>query len=155
MKEHYQKMFAYNAWANKLFVNCLAQPTIANAKSFLLMSHILTAEEVWYCRLSGLAAPIEKLWKELSIADMQQKLAARNQAWEAYLASCGSDSLSVSIHYRNSKGQEFSTEVRDILNHVINHSTYHRAQIASLLRLESVEPPVSDYIFYIRQRQEP
>ena len=78
MKEHYQKMFAYNAWANNLFLDCLAQPGIANAKSFLLMSHILTAEEVWHCRLAGLKAPVENLWKEYSLEKLQQKMEERN-----------------------------------------------------------------------------
>lgn len=154
MKEHYRKMFAYNAWANKLFINCLAQPTIANAKNFLLMSHILTAEEIWHCRLTGLNAPLEDMWKEVSVEELQQKLEERNQAWDTYLEGCGSAGLATSIHYRNSKGHKFATEVSDVLNHVINHSTYHRAQIGSLLRLESVEPPVTDYIFYVRQQQE-
>lgn len=154
MKDHYQKMFAYNAWANRLFVECLKQPGIVNAKSFLLMSHILTAEEVWHCRLAGLNTPLEKLWKEYSIQELQQKIEERNQAWETYLKDCGGDRLAASIHYRNTKGQTYTTAVSDVLNHVINHGTYHRAQIASLLRLESVEPPVSDYIQYVRLQAE-
>lgn len=153
MKEHYQKMFAYNAWANRQFMDCLAQPGVANAKSFLLMSHLLTAEEVWYCRLQGLEAPLENLWKEYSPAELEQKTEERKKAWENYLKTLASDSLGASIHYRNTKGQAYSTAMADVLNHLINHSTYHRAQIASLLRLESIEPPVTDYIFYIRQQQ--
>lgn len=155
MKEHYQKMFAYNGWANNLFLDCLAQPGIANAKSFLLMSHILTAEEVWHCRLAGLKAPLENLWKEYSLEELQQKMEERNNAWETFLEDCGSAGLAASVHYRNTKGQTYATPVSDVLNHVINHSTYHRAQIASLLRLESVDPPVTDYIQYVRQQQEP
>lgn len=154
MKEHYQKMFAYNAWANRLFVECLKQPGIVNAKSFLLMSHVLTAEEVWYCRLAGLNAPLEKLWKEYAVQELEQKMEERNQAWETYLKDNGGDRLAASIHYRKAKGETYTTAVSDVLNHVINHGTYHRAQIASLLRLESVDPPVSDYIMYIRQQAE-
>jgi uncharacterized damage-inducible protein DinB len=118
------------------------------------MSHILTAEEIWYCRLTGLNAPLEDMWKEASVEELQQKLEERNQAWHTYLKGCSSAGLAASIHYRNCKGHKFATEVSDVLNHIINHSIYHRAQIAALLRLESVEPPVSDYIFYARQQQE-
>ena len=56
--------------------------------------------------------------------------------------------LNESINYSNSKGQAFSNSIRDILFHVINHSTYHRGQIATEFRIHELEPLVTDYIFY-------
>ncbi|MGK7396080.1 MAG: DinB family protein [Candidatus Cyclobacteriaceae bacterium M3_2C_046] len=37
-----------------------------------------------------------------------------------------------------------------MLYHIINHSTYHRAQIALISRQQLVIPPNSDYIFFKR-----
>ncbi|MGN6802128.1 MAG: DinB family protein [Ginsengibacter sp.] len=54
------------------------------------------------------------------------------------------------IHYANTKGEAFNNSVRDILFHIINHSTYHRGQIAASFRVQGLEPLVSDYVFYKR-----
>jgi uncharacterized damage-inducible protein DinB len=58
--------------------------------------------------------------------------------------------LNETIHYSNSKGQAFSNSIRDILFHVINHSTYHRGQIATDFKHSGIEPLATDYIFYKR-----
>ena len=54
------------------------------------------------------------------------------------------------VHYTNTNGQAFDNSVRDILFNVINHSTYHRGQIAREFREYGPEPLVTDYIFYKR-----
>ena len=51
----------------------------------------------------------------------------------------------------NSKGETFSNKIKDILFHIINHSTYHRAQIATDLKQNGIEPINTDYIFYKRK----
>ena len=54
------------------------------------------------------------------------------------------------ISYFNSKGEEFINTIRDMLFHVVNHSTYHRGQIATDSKLHGLAPLVTDYIFYKR-----
>lgn len=120
MKQHYQKMFAYNKWANQLFIDCFAGQTVANAKSFLLMSHILSAEEIWLHRLQGKEGPQDQLWKELPPAKLQEKTKTNAASWENYLEEIDEQKLQDAIHYKNSKGDSFSTSVADILTHLIN-----------------------------------
>lgn len=55
------------------------------------------------------------------------------------------------INYTNSKDIIFNNTNKDILFHVINHSTYHRAQIASDLKLHNIAPINTDYIIYKRR----
>ena len=151
MKQHYQKMLAYTSWANAWFLDCMEKNTVANAKVFLLMSHILAAEEIWLCRLSGKPAPNKNLWKDMLLNQLIQKAREQAEEWEAFLEAFGTGSFDSAVEYQNTRGEAFFTSVADILNHVINHGTYHRGQIANLLKLEAVEPPLSDYIFYVRQ----
>ena len=54
------------------------------------------------------------------------------------------------IRYTTSRGETFESTVRDILFHAINHSTYHRGQIASDFKLHGMTPLITDYIFYKR-----
>ncbi|MBI3466927.1 MAG: hypothetical protein HY000_28265 [Planctomycetes bacterium] len=44
----------------------------------------------------------------------------------------------------------YRNTVCDILIHVVNHSSYHRGQLAILLGQEEKTPPVTDYIAYLR-----
>lgn len=54
------------------------------------------------------------------------------------------------IEYKNSTGKTFQNSRYDILIHVLNHGTYHRAQIATELRGHGIEPINTDYITYMR-----
>jgi uncharacterized damage-inducible protein DinB len=54
------------------------------------------------------------------------------------------------ISYSNSKGQAFRDRIQDLLFHVINHSTYHRGQIATEFRQHGLEPLATDYILFKR-----
>jgi uncharacterized damage-inducible protein DinB len=54
------------------------------------------------------------------------------------------------ITYETTEGRTFSNTLQDILFHVINHSTHHRAQIAADFRANGLEPLALDYIFYKR-----
>lgn len=152
MKNHYLNMLAYNHWANGCFLGCLSNNTVANAKVYLLMSHILTAEEIWLCRLQEQAAPNERLWQEYPLPILKEKSRENKTGWEAWLRRLQEDDLSAMVSYHNTKGEAFSTAISDVLNHIVNHGTYHRGQIAGLLRLESVDPPASDYIVYAREK---
>jgi uncharacterized damage-inducible protein DinB len=51
------------------------------------------------------------------------------------------------------KGEKFANTIKDIVVHVINHSTYHRAQIAQLVKQSGGEPAKTDYIVYQREFQ--
>ncbi|MBL7865765.1 MAG: damage-inducible protein DinB, partial [Cyclobacteriaceae bacterium] len=57
------------------------------------------------------------------------------------------------VQYTNTKGQSFSNTVRDILFHVANHTTHHRGQIISDFRQSGIQPLVTDFIFYIRDKE--
>ncbi len=43
----------------------------------------------------------------------------------------------------------------EILRHVINHGTYHRGQIAFLLKLHGADFPDTDYITWLSERSQP
>ena len=54
------------------------------------------------------------------------------------------------IDYENTEGRRYSNSLQDILFHIINHSTHHRAQISAIFRLNKLEPLPMDYIIYKR-----
>ncbi|RYY11701.1 MAG: hypothetical protein EOO04_34785 [Chitinophagaceae bacterium] len=61
----------------------------------------------------------------------------------------GKHELNQQINYLR-RGKPANNSVRDMLFQVINHSTYHRAQIATEFRRMGIEPLASDYILFKR-----
>ena len=152
MKEHFLKLLEYNSWANRLFLECLQDNTVMNNKVFLLFSHLLTAEEIWLARVKGTTAPVQRLWEVYPNQTIQKMLQDNSSEWLSYLSSCDEKGLVNETVYQNTKGDTFSTRLDDIITHMVNHGSHHRAQMASLLQQEKVQPPASDYIFYLREK---
>ena len=74
--------------------------------------------------------------------------------WINLLEGKNNEFLEKRLKYKNSKGEEFDNSLRDIVTHIINHSTYHRAQIAQLVKRAGGIPAVTDYIVYQRELQD-
>ena len=60
------------------------------------------------------------------------------------------DALERGITYKNSAGEQYTSTLEDILTHVFMHGSYHRGQIASLIRAAGDTPSPTDYIFFTR-----
>lgn len=60
------------------------------------------------------------------------------------------DNFDRELSYKNYVGDSYVNNVEHIMMHLVNHSTYHRAQIALLLRQKGHEPVNTDFITYDR-----
>jgi uncharacterized damage-inducible protein DinB len=56
------------------------------------------------------------------------------------------------IEYRNFKGEPFSSRLWPLVQHVANHGSYHRGQVAVFLRQLGVKPPTTDLVAFDRER---
>lgn len=120
-----------------------------NPKAISLFSHILNAQHIWSCRILD-KKPDFTVWQE-HLPTLFASISKGNfKALEYILTNTALDN---EIHYSNSKGEVFINLVKDILLHVFNHSTYHRAQISTLFKLDNVEPPITDYVILKRNHQ--
>lgn len=115
-----------------------------------LLSHLLRVQDVWYGRVQGTDHAELDLWATDSLAACAERLDESTQRWQTVLSERGDD-LDRPISYTNSSGTAFETPLRDLLTHVVNHGTHHRAQIALVLREADIAPPATDYIFYLRE----
>jgi len=65
----------------------------------------------------------------------------------------GDATLQRSVSYRNSAGRDFRNTVEEIVTHVTMHGSYHRGQIARIIRASGGDPPYTDYIQFMRRDQ--
>jgi uncharacterized damage-inducible protein DinB len=148
--EYLRRQFAYNAWANREVFAALKQSASSSmAQPWKLLGHILAAERLWLERLERQQQTVSP-WEELTPERCTAEITDMAERWNAYLAQLSPLALSKQVPYKNSRGEQWESEVQDVLNHVILHSAYHRGQIASSMRANSANPAMTDFIHAVR-----
>ena len=110
-------------------------------------AHILTAHHLWNQRI--LSRPSEfGVWELIDSSEWKEINKNNYETSLSILTGYAKDDV---ITYINTSGKSFSNTIEDIMFHVINHSTHHRAQISLLLRGNDIEPLKSDYILQLRK----
>jgi uncharacterized damage-inducible protein DinB len=150
MKPFFKELFLYNHNSNKKLIELLTnQSAQIPEKALFLFNHILNAHEVWNSRIN-LQAPSFGVWEKHPAS--QFKILDHANYLNSLLIINSPDLENV-VAYSDTKGVPFTNSIRDILFHVINHSTYHRGQIAMELRVGQIEPLATDYIIYKRENK--
>jgi len=145
-----EKLAAYNLWANEQLLTYLESlPDKVPAASLRLLGHIFNAQAIWLSRILP-TANAGLPFTDRTLTECRQ-LHQTTAAQLSNLAAWEPDKLAEIISYVNTQGEAFETSVHDILTHVFNHSTYHRAQIARDLRQNNLTPINTDFINYVRK----
>src|SRR5262245_22038349 len=116
--------------------------------------HTYSAEWIWYQRWKG-ESPTSPI-----AGDRFADVPALRQAWtelerdvRRHLASLDERGLSAVTEYRLLNGTPGATPFWQMLQHVVNHGSYHRGQLTTLLRQLGATPPESmDLITFYRLR---
>jgi uncharacterized damage-inducible protein DinB len=150
LADYLRRQFAYDEWANREVLNAIRTAGGANQRSLQLMSHILAAELVWLERLKQQPQSVP-VWPEPDLAQCDAQAAKLGGQWLEFLDLLTAGDVSQSISYKNSKGEEWTSTIVDVLTHVVMHSAYHRGQIATHMRASGQTPANTDFIHGVRQ----
>lgn len=116
--------------------------------------HLYSAEWNWYQRWNG-TSPTSML-DPLQYPDLpclRVEWTAHEARMRAYLASHDDASVLRVLEYRGLQGQEYRSAIWEMCHHVVNHGTYHRGQVQTMLRQLGAEPARSvDLIVFYRER---
>ena len=148
MKKYFLKLYQYNAWANRRVLDCLIRQDVADEKILTLMGHIVAAQFLWLHRIKGLPAPDLKLWGEYQLQQLKGLAEKAGMQWLEFVE--GTANFDREMTYKNYVGEDYTNNVEMVMIHLVNHSSYHRAQIAMLLRQKGLEPVNTDFITYDR-----
>lgn len=154
-----QRLFGYNAWANARLVAVLSglsedafrTPVGSSFGSVRdTLAHILAGEWIWLRRAKGDNPTGPPSWVAAADrAGLLAKLAEIETERRDFLASLTQAQLDATITYRLLSGQEHRNTLAELLQHVVNHSTYHRGQAVTQLRQLGVTPPSTDLIAFL------
>ena len=143
-KKYFTELAEYHVWANSRICTWLEkisdeqwkQPVVSSFNSIYETTlHIAGAEKLWVERLrrytnfevltqtfNGSKADLIKTWKGISLD------------FKRFIDDMPDDLLQEKLFFKNIKGIEHNLPYYQMLAHVINHSTYHRGQVVTMLR---------------------
>ncbi|MCO5237850.1 MAG: hypothetical protein M9904_13970 [Chitinophagaceae bacterium] len=148
MKSYFKELFEYNHHCNAKLSEIFVEKTdVVSEKSIQLLSHVFNAHHIWLHRIKY-QQPQSGVW---DMHTVQQFKEINEENFDETTNLLNHVDLNKIISYQNSKGQKFQNKIGDILFHIINHSTYHRGQIATDFRENGIAPLITDYIFWKRE----
>lgn len=159
---YFIRLYEYHDWANtcsmeaarKMSAEQLNQPQSHGwGSAFGILVHVYTAEWIWFQRLAG--RPVSSLPRSDRFPDLDALAAAweaqARERW-AFLQTLDEGSLQEEMVYTNTAGHTYHIPVWQVLAHVANHATHHRAELAELYAAMGVEHGEDDWLHEYLQR---
>jgi uncharacterized damage-inducible protein DinB len=156
--EEIKQLFDYSEWANAQMLDAAARLTAEEFTRDLgnsfpsvrdTLAHVLFAEWVWLRRWKG-ESP--RGWQGASefadAASLRAELSAVASERAELIAGLADDALARVVAYTNTKGEEWRYTLGSMMRHVVNHSTYHRGQVATMMRQLGAHAPSTDLLLY-------
>jgi uncharacterized damage-inducible protein DinB len=155
-------LFAYDQWANGALIAAIR--TISDEEftrdlgnSFPsirdTLSHIVAGAWVWLRRWHGESPRALPTWERLD--QIESHLAAVEAERLALLDTLSDDDLHRPLTYTNVKGEQWTYALGDMFRHIVNHSTYHRGQLVTMLRQVGARAPSTDFLVFRDQTPAP
>lgn len=160
--EDMRQLYDFNAWANRRSLTAAAalapeQFTKPMGNSFSsvrdTLAHIYGAEWIWLERFQGRspsslpdttqypdAATLGERWSELEPRLLQ------------FVRNLTQSDLDRVFQYKTLKFGVYSNPLWQSMQHLVNHGTYHRGQVTTLLRQLGAQPVLTDLMHFYRER---
>lgn len=157
MHDDFASLFAFNRWANVRMLDAcrqltaeqyVAEPTPGWSSVRATVYHISLVTEIW---LRGLENdPDDSIPTEAevpTIADAERLLERAYQRFDRLLPTLTSESLATLITLRR-RGRTATLPPWAVLRHIVNHTTYHRGQVASKLKRFGIQQAETDFVYW-------
>ena len=157
-----QLLFDYDNWGDKKILEAITPLTEDQYKKDLGSSfggihgtlvHILSANRVWLSRWTGEATELLKAENFLKIEIVKKQLDTYHFDVSSFLKSLTEEILNGPLQYTDFKGNTYAQPLFQQMQHKVNHSSYHRGQIVTMLRQLGAAVVSTDLINYMRQKK--
>ena len=160
--EHIRLLYEYNSWANRRALDACAT---LSSEQFIrdlgssyrsvrdTLAHIMGGEWFWLERCRGRspsAVPSPEPFPDL--ASLRARWQPIERELHEFVATRTAEDLARVHHYITTEGNPNSQPLWQILQHVANHGSYHRGQVATMLRQLGAKPQFTDLIYFYRER---
>jgi uncharacterized damage-inducible protein DinB len=162
--EEIRGLLAFNTWANHKILGACHELTAEEftrdlGNSFRsirdTLVHIMGAEWLWLQRWLGDSPRALLPFEDYpTLKAVEDRWIALQRAQMAFLASVTDERLEQKLSYINLKGEPYEYRVGTMIRHVVNHGSYHRGQVVTLLRQLGRPAPSTDLLRYIDEEPE-
>jgi uncharacterized damage-inducible protein DinB len=158
MQDDVVALFAYDRWANtKVLDACrkltaeqyVAEPVPGWSSVRSTIDHIALVTDFHLRTLVG--DPDDSMPTEADLATLDNAARLLERAYrrfEELRPTLTTERLGTLLTLRGG-GHEFIVPRWALLRHIVNHSTYHRGQVASKLKRFGIEQPMTDFFFWV------
>jgi len=156
-------LYHYNAWAKERVLSVVERLTPDQFTKDLgsshggvhgTLAHALGAEEIWLKRwrgdvITGFLKPSEVP----TFPDLRSRWTRITEETAAFCKSLRDDKdVRRVVVYKDLKGNEYQQPLDQLMTHLVNHSSYHRGQVVTMLRQLGVRPIDTDLVIYFREQ---
>ena len=175
-----QTLYAYNRWANERLFSALEKLNHHQFTTGILSSfpsvretvfHILFAEWLWLKRWQG-TSPRSSLadpdaspatWSTLTpggvpameeletLAALKSFAESIEQERQEFLSGLNEDVLHAPLQFTDMAGTLYSEPLVQLMQHLVNHGTYHRGQVITMQRQIGAETVALDMLYFFRE----
>jgi uncharacterized damage-inducible protein DinB len=161
MQDDFASLFAFNRWANSKMLDACrkstpeqyaAEPAPGWSAVRSTVYHLAIVTDVWVRILAGdpdTSVPTEA--EVPGVDDAERILERAYRILDSLLPELGQEDLASPRRFSR---PEWTVVVPPwvVLRHLVNHTTYHRGQIASKLKRFGVQQPETDLVFWAMEQ---
>jgi uncharacterized damage-inducible protein DinB len=155
-------LYDYNAWANRRAMEAAAaltpeQFTKPLGSSFSsvrdTLAHIYGAEWIWLERFQGRSpASLPDVKEFTNLASLRKRWLEHETLLLGFVRGLTQADLDRVMEYKTLKFGVYQNPLWQSMQHLVNHGTYHRGQVTTLLRQLGAQPILTDLMHFYRER---
>src|SRR5271169_1472463 len=159
--EHVRLLYDYYTWANNRTLRACAalteeQFTYDLGSSFRsvrdTLVHLFSSGWFWHERWQGRAPQRPDFSTRFKdVAGVREWANGIDRDLHQFVDRMRAADLESTLEYRTTEGEPAARQFWQMLEHVVNHGSYHRGQITTMLRQLGAKTVAFDLIFYLRE----
>lgn len=162
--EEIRLLYDYNAWANRrsmeaaaaLTTEQLVKPMGSSFSSVRdTLAHIYGAEWIWLERFQGRSpASLPDTTQFADLTSLRERWGEHEPRLLGFVRGLTQSDLDRMLEYKTLKFGVYRNPLWQSMQHVVNHGSYHRGQVTTLLRQHGARPILTDLMHFYRERAE-
>jgi uncharacterized damage-inducible protein DinB len=160
--EEMRVLYDYNAWANRRELDAAAALTTEQFTKNLgssfssvrdTLAHIFGAEWIWLERFQGRSPDsLPDGTRYANVSSLRDAWLEHEARLLKFVAGLTQEDLNRVLEYKTLKFGTYSNPLWQSMQHLVNHGTYHRGQITTMLRQLGAQPMLTDLMHFYRER---
>lgn len=160
--EEIRQLYDFDIWANRRALSAaenlgpdqFTQPMGSSFSSVRdTLAHIYGAEWIWLERFQGRSpSALPRLDQFQDINSLRERWLEHEQRLLQFVGGLTQSDLDREMEYKTLRFGVYRNPLWQSMLHLVNHGTYHRGQVTTLLRQLGAEPLLTDLMHFYREQ---